>query len=285
MNILNKIAGVAICAVLLGAAGEIKPENLTASGSVGVKLTVFECGDLKIADGSDVDSTWEERKEKLTVSPCYLIQHPNGTLMWDAGIDDQLIDKPKGKSTGSFIYYVNKSLASQFEEMNIDPKTIDYIAFSHLHSDHTGNARYFENAKWLVQKNEFKLAKGGLAAMVGFVKRDYEHLIPNVELIDGHYDVFGDGSVVILLTRGHTLGHQILYVDLPETKPVILSGDLVVSMEAWRQKAPSPVDYKKHSIVSLGLLESVIEKTGAQLWVQHEKPQFDGLKKAPFAYQ
>lgn len=287
MNILNKLAGVALCALSLTAMGEIDAKNIKSTGSVDVKLMVFECGDLTILNANNVDPTRAVGETAESASPCYLIKHPDGMLMWDTGLDDGLIDKPKGKieGGGSLIFKVKTTLASQFEEANINPKKIEYIAFSHMHLDHTGNAKYFDTATWLVQKKELKVAKGGLASLVGFVKRDYQDLIPRAQGIDGNYDVFGDGSVVIISTPGHTVGHQVLFVDLPKTKAVILSGDMVVSAAAWEQRSSIESKRSKKAKASLELVEKVMQQTGANLWVQHDKPQFDKLQKAPYVYE
>jgi glyoxylase-like metal-dependent hydrolase (beta-lactamase superfamily II) len=94
--------------------------------------------------------------------------------------------------------------------------------------------------------------------------------------LDGNYDVFGDGAVLIVFAPGHTPGHQVLFVDLPKTGPVILAGDLYISQKDRDNAVASPQTPDKRQPV-----EDLLEQTSAQLWLCHDKEQNDTLAHAP----
>ncbi|NRA88705.1 MAG: N-acyl homoserine lactonase family protein [Rhizobiales bacterium] len=278
----------AMFSVNITMAGNIALKDIKANADVAVKISVLDCGEIAIKDGSILNPALEKGTNVVASNPCYLIKHPSGNLIWDAGFADKLIDMKDGLDVmgGAFHWSVSKTVASQLSELKVAAEDVDYIVFSHLHSDHTGNAGMFKNATWLVQNKEFDLGFSENAQQAGFMVGDFGDLKDRVQKIDGHHDVFGDGSVVIVSTPGHTIGHQLLYVNLPKTKPILLSGDLYTSLDA-KEAGTMPVWNfdKEQTQESFDVAEQVLEATGAQLWVQHDKTQFDGLKKAPYFYE
>lgn len=264
-------------------AGEI---NVT--GAVPLKLYIFNCGHIKARDLSLLNPLIGKGVQKDLANPCYLIQHPKGTLFWDAGLADQLIENKKGSDVlnGAFNMSVSKTLRSQLAEIDLDPAKIDFLAFSHLHNDHTGNAGLFRNSTWLMQEAEYNMAFGESAKDFGYHPQDYLNSSgKTITKLRGNYDVFGDGTVVIISTPGHSLGHQSLFIDLPKTGPIVLSGDLYHFKEN-RDNYGIPVwNSKKETIHSFVLVDTLLAKTKASLWIQHDKEQFDTLRHAPLFYE
>ena len=256
---------------------------------VELKLYVFNCGEILVREKSLFNPALPEGLQMTLSDTCYLIKHPKGTLMWDTGLSDGLSGLPNGidVAEGVFNLSVTKTLSSQLEEINVDPLSIDYIAFSHLHFDHTANARYFQNATWLIQKPEYKAAFSPEAVSLFFNPDDYSSLKDNETIqLDGHYDVFNDGSVVILSTPGHTPGHQNLFLNLPETGPIILSGDLY-HFEENRAEYVIPVfnTSKRETVHSFVLIDNVIDGINASLWIQHDKQFMESLRLSPEFYK
>jgi glyoxylase-like metal-dependent hydrolase (beta-lactamase superfamily II) len=278
-------------AILSFAAAGAEPESamikVNRSGIVPLKLYVFECGRILTRDVSVFNPPSPKGTAMNMVSPCYMVEHPQGRLFWDAGIRDSLITEKNGLENlnGLFKLSVHKTLRSQLKEIGVDPKEVDFLALSHLHIDHAGNANYFAAATWLVQKSSHQLAFGNFAEKYGFVQADYRKLerAKTVNL-HGDYDVFGDGSVVILHTPGHTPGHQSLWIDLPNSGPVLLSGDLYLFRKNREDYGISAWNDKKMTVRSFARIDEILDRTGADLWIHHDKEQFDSQRKSPDYY-
>ena len=100
--------------------------------------------------------------------------------------------------------------------------------------------------------------------------------------LNGDHDVFGDGSVVIKSTPGHTIGHQSLFVRLPKTGPVLLSGDMTHLMENWQAKRSPWFNFDLvQSTRSMNEMEQFMALTGAKLWINHDRAQNAAIPKAP----
>ena len=106
-----------------------------------------------------------------------------------------------------------------------------------------------------------------------------------VTKLEGDHDVFGDGSVTILATPGHTPGHQSLLVKLPKTGALVLSGDAVHFKSNWENRGvPSANTDKDQTLASMQRIADILVKEKAQLWINHDKAQRDSLKMAPDFY-
>ena len=200
------------------------------------KLYVFDCGTLDVADTGRFRLKREEvSTDKLSVG-CYLVVHPRGRLIWDTGaVPDR--DVAAGGATvrhrlvlpDSQERFVTlaKSLKEQLGEAGFRNTDITHVALSHYHYDHSANTNDFAGATWLVRQVERDLMFA--AKPPDLVQPStYSALRQGKTTIiktDDH-DVFGDGTVIIKYTPGHTPGHQVLYVKLATTGGVVLSGDL-----------------------------------------------------------
>ena len=103
--------------------------------------------------------------------------------------------------------------------------------------------------------------------------------------LEGDKDVFGDGSVTILSTPGHTPGHESLLVHLPKTGWVILSGDAAHFRDNWdNRRVPAGNTDKDQTLASMNRLAAVMEERKAQLWINHDKVQSDSQRHAPEFY-
>jgi hypothetical protein len=90
-------------------------------------------------------------------------------------------------------------------------------------------------------------------------------------VLDGDYDVFGDGSVVVLSAPGHTPGHQCLFIDLPGAGPIVLSGDLYHN--ALNRKYHAPPSFNtdaEQTKRSMQRIDAFVAERGAELWIQHD---------------
>ena len=105
-------------------------------------------------------------------------------------------------------------------------------------------------------------------------------------MLGGDHDVFGDGTVRIIAAEGHTPGHQVLFVDLEDTGPVVLSGD-PYHFQYSRANRVVPlfnVDAEQ-TLQSMAKVEALVAETGADFWLQHDASLFDSQQKAPGFYE
>ena len=250
-----------------------------------VRLYVFDCGHLRIPDPGRF-SLFPHEVSTLELSvPCYLIEHPDGTLLWDAGLSDSLAEGSPHTQANGTVTTVTATLRAQLEELGYQPADITYLALSHLHYDHAGNANDFVASTWLVQRPEHEAAFGDAQ---GFFDQALYAELENSEtmLLDGDHDVFGDGTVVIKSAPGHTPGHQVLFVDLAETGGVVLSGDLYHFPENRTLKRVPTFNFDEaQTLASMDAVEDFLMESGARLWIEHDFAANALLDKSPAYYE
>jgi len=260
-----------------------------------LRLYVFDCGTLHVADMARFQLKKEEVSTTDLSVACYLIVHPKGTMIWDTGAVPDSAWKPTGDPVTQHLVLqdgeqrdvtVRRSLESQLSEVGYAPADISYIALSHYHYDHTANANAFAGATWLVRQIErdamFVPNPAGAAQ-----PSTYSALRNSKTVLLGtdDYDVFKDGTVVIKFAPGHTPGHQVLYVKLQKTGGVLLSGDLYhFPEERALGRVPTFEFNQDQTRASRAAIEAFLKQTGAQLWIQHDFAGNAKLKKAPAFY-
>jgi len=221
-------------------------------------------------------------------TPCFLIAHPRGTMIWDTGeIADAQFKAPGPATQGAFT--VTKPLLPQLAEIGYTPRDITYLALSHYHGDHVANASLFAGSTWIVQKIErdamFAKPVPGVRgapnpALYGELEKSKALLLNNED-----HDVFGDGTVIIKFTPGHTPGHQSLFLKLARTGPVLLSGDLYHYPEELKLKVVPSFDFNKEQTAkSRAMVEEFVSRNKAQLWIQHDAANGLKLGKSPQYY-
>jgi len=265
------------------------------SASSPLRLYVFDCGTLHY-DNADAYQLKKEEVARTDMSlACFLVVHPKGTLMWDVGAIADGDWAPTGSPVRMHIVLpdkgerdvtMRKPLKSQLAEAGYSPSEITYLALSHYHWDHIANANAFAASTWLARKVEHDLM---------FSEPPPERTnAPNYSalaksktvLIDtDDYDVFNDGKVVLKLTPGHTPGHQVLFVDLPKSGPIVIAGDLYhYPEERTLNRLPVRDFNKDQTSASRAALEIFLKEKGAQLWIQHDIAANEKLKKSPEYY-
>jgi N-acyl homoserine lactone hydrolase len=267
------------CCLLLSACSKDDQPKLT--------LHAFQCGNIEVKDISIFSPGVDEGVTKLLTDSCYLIQHEKGSMIWDTGLPDALEGKGGEAFGGKLLLTVTHPLAKQLEEININPQEVNFIGLSHFHGDHTGNANLFTNASLLVQQEEYDAAFGEDPTKFGFNPPSYAQLDKSkIKVLDGDYDVFGDGSVVIKTAPGHTPGHQVLFVNLKETGPVVLSGDLYhFTKNREHKRVPSFNFDKEQTLAAMDVIEQFVDAEEAQFWIQHDKEQNATIKHSPEFYK
>jgi N-acyl homoserine lactone hydrolase len=258
-----------------------------------LRLYVLDCGKITVANGDSMGFKPGELATANMITPCFLIVHPKGTMMWDTGeIPDSAFASGVSPATqGAFT--VDRPLLPQLAAIGYTPADITFLALSHYHGDHVANANAFAGSTWIVQQGDrdaIFAPRPANAPRMGAVPNPafFTDLANSKTIVlNGEdHDVFGDGTVVIKFTPGHTPGHQSLFLKLAKTGPVLLSGDLYhYPEEITYKRIPSFDTDKEQTAKSRAMIEEFVKKNNAQLWIQHDYTA--GIKRriAPEFYE
>ena len=261
------------------------PVSSSADSIQEIRLYAMDCGRIDVPDlGVEFSDTGELAGRRGTLSdPCFLIRHPKGTLIWDTGLGDKMADAKNGVDDPSGMHFsVAVKLTDQLKALGLAQADITYVAFSHFHFDHTGNAGLFTHSTWIINQKE--LANAQQTPVSGGIDPGIAAEVKNakVQMIDGDYDVFGDGSVRILKTPGHTPGHQSLEIKLKSSGVVLLSGDLYHLRDSRKLRLVPPFNYERaDTLASIDRFERIAKNTNARVIVQHAVEDFQALPKFP----
>lgn len=249
------------------------------------RIYVIDCGENHAKDLSLWTTAADKSKPHVFSNNCYLIRHRTGWMLWDSGNADRIATMPNGlvNPRGTLTAYMRKPLAESLKEIGIAPQNIAHFAMSHSHGDHSGNASLFAQSTIYMQSAEYDAVYGPEPQKLGIPPANFENLrSAKVVKLNGDHDVFGDGSVIIKSTPGHTPGHQSLFVRLPKTGPVLLSGDFVHLKSNWEAKRVPSTNYDAdQSRRSMNEMENFLKATGARLWINHDSEQSRAIPKAP----
>lgn len=253
----------------------------SAASAAGVeRLYVLDCGHLSAPDQSRWSPGVNVGVPIELSDSCYLIRHAQGWFLWDTGLPDALAASPGGRTDPNSGLTASraKTLSDQLAQIGVKPADLKGIGISHTHPDHIGNVEEFPQVMLYVQKAEYDWPNAN-----GTARFKPEHPVTKLE---GDHDVFGDGSVVLLSTPGHTPGHQSLLVRLPKTGAVVLSGDAAHFQSNWdNRRVPGINSSKEQTIASMQRIADILAKDHAQLWINHDLPQSSGQKKSPEFYE
>ena len=259
---------------------------------VAEKLFRLDCG-RSLANDESVWTPGENVGRSIEFSStCWLVKHGSEWFLWDTGVPETAFNDPKGWSTlpKLIVYHLDKTLTDQLAELGLKPGDIARVAISHTHGDHVGNVGLFPNSTILMQQAEYSWihSPDGPNDNVNQLMALARKLLgtpKNLQLIDGDTDVFGDGSVILVSTPGHTPGSQSLLVHLKNSGFIILSGDVVHLEENFEKSiVPSLNTNKAESIASMEKIRQLIATYKAKLFINHDKKQSDKLKLLPAFY-
>lgn len=248
-----------------------------------VKLYTFDCGRVTVADKDIYSDGGEYEGQSVDlVAPCFLVRHPRGDLMWDTGVSDTLAGREDGFTAGIFAYHVEQTVESQLAQIGVTPDEIEYLALSHWHSDHSGNANLFAGSTWIVNPNErAHMFRDEAREGRGF--QYYKELeSARTMRITGNLDLFRDGTVVVMQTPGHTPGHLSLRLILPKAGTIYLSGDLYhVEENRTHRRVPRFNHDRAATLSSMDAIESNLAIRKGRLIIQHDARSSGTLPRAP----
>jgi N-acyl homoserine lactone hydrolase len=240
-----------------------------------ITLTRLECGNGTYDPRRFSDTFAYTETSKPFAYSCYVIKHGADVMVWDTGY-----------LPGSVPSATNKPLADLLKQIDVDPDAVKFVGISHFHPDHTGQLAALKNATLLIGKGDWDGINAnppmGGANVKGFAEWIAEKR--KVEPQSADKDVFGDGSVMMLRTPGHTPGHSSLLVRLKEMGPVILSGDAVHFRENYEHDGVPGFNYDRaQTLASIERLKQIQKNLKAALIIPHDPRDIDKLPPFPAA--
>jgi glyoxylase-like metal-dependent hydrolase (beta-lactamase superfamily II) len=241
-----------------------------------ITLTRLDCGTnaapSDVARFSDT-YTYNGLKVQLTYS-CYLIRHGDDYMVWDTG-------NPVGTTPTA----PKTSLVDLLAQLKVTPAQVKYVAISHYHGDHVGQVSSFPQATLLIGKGDWDVLTA--PKPVGANPAPFANWISGggkVEPLPGDRDVFGDGTVVVLNTPGHTPGHHSLLVKLNEMGNVLITGDLAHFHENYDGNGvPTFNTDRAATLASLDRFKKIAANLKATVIIQHDARDVGKLPAFPTA--
>jgi N-acyl homoserine lactone hydrolase len=249
------------------------------------RLYVFDCGTLINNKPEDYNLKREEVKDTNMGVTCYLVIHPKGLLIYDTGLNDRLVGRPLYENVVDGYGQIKfNTLIGQLADIGVRPVDVDYLVLSHYHWDHIGNANEFAGAMWLVYKGDRDQMFSKEARAYAWFNQYSALEKSRTTILKGDHDVFGDGTVVVIATPGHTEGHCSLLVRLKNTGPVVLSGDLYHYAEERGLRRLPEEEKTTGTVESRQKVEELLQRSGAKLWIGHSMDFFRTVHKSPAWY-
>lgn len=292
-RLMMALAGCAM-AVLLG--------PVRAESPAGMQLYLFSSGTMMLGKGFLQNLAPMEPKIEIPIG-FFVIKHPKGNVLFDTGNNDKVISDAGywGKLAQIFEPKMTQedAMAAQLAKIGLATKDIKYVVVSHMHLDHGGNVGRFPDSTIVIQEDELSFAMfpdepfaaayipddvAVLRSGVGVSKPSNFDLLR----IKGDFDLFGDGSVVIHRSRGHTKGTQMLVVRLPKTGTVVLTSDAAYFRDnVEKNLIPNIVlAYDPVGIVKgYDWIRRMIATENASYFTSHDPDAWKPLKKAPEFYE
>ena len=231
----------------------------------GVLLYAFTCGYITLPTSYFIGGETGKTKVPACV---FLIDHPDGLALFDTGFSDRFVGLEKG--LGKIVDMpAEHPVAARLRAMEVDPGSINWIINSHLHLDHAGGNHLLPNATVIVQDSELDFGFTGEDG--AYATEDFD-TGQTIRRISGEHDLYGDGSVILFPTPGHTPGHQSARVRTA-TGEAVLAGDCCNFRRSLDEmRMPDQVYNADHYRGSLTRL-SELRRAGAQIFYGHD-PDF-----------
>lgn len=254
-----------ITSVVIGACvGTTSPTSFAQPAAAEISLTRLDCGtSAPPADVGRFSDVFSHNGLVLQlVFSCYLIRHGDAYMLWDTG---------HSMSAGALA--PKSSIVDQLAQLGVKPEQVRFVGISHYHPDHTGQAASFPQATLLIGKGDWDVLtspKPPSNAIPAFFT-PWISGTGKVEPLPLDKDVFGDGTVIMLATPGHTPGHHSVLVKLRQTGNVLVSGDAAHFHENYEANGVPPFNTgRAETLASLDRLKKIAANLKATLIIQHD---------------
>lgn len=191
--------------------------------------------------------------------PAFLIRHPSaGAILVDTGLHPSIATDGK-ENFGAIANRIGKptlepgeDVPAQLRKRGLDPGEIPIVVMTHMHSDHTSAISEFPNSTFVVSEPEWEAAGSGPKPLLNGYRRahfDYAFEYRTVDFdrssIDSYasfgrtFDLFGDGSIRLAFTPGHSAGHISVIAHLAQ-RDFVIGGDAMYVPAQLEGEAPLP---------------------------------------------
>jgi N-acyl homoserine lactone hydrolase len=255
-----------------------------------MKMHLLSGGRLRMRKSTYFPGTDRSEMIELPVS-CILMRHAQGNVLFDTGCHPSIAENPEPRWRGMSKFMTpimtpGDNVITSLNCIGLEPDDVDVVICSHLHPDHCGCNAFFRKATVMVHAREFEAAQApeAEAAAAGYLRADWDHPIPPMQIVDGQTDVMGDGRIVLLPLPGHAPGMMAALVRLDNSGEYLLASDAlnirenldhdIIPRNTWNAElcARSFAEMRR------------IEASGAKIICGHDATQWDGLRKGLDAY-
>jgi len=259
-----------------------------------LRLYMFECGTIRLKLHIIKMNQGLNELYRMPV-PWFFIQHPRGNIVIDGGNAVECATQPYehwgSAANGSYPEMrIEQGCVNELQRLGIEPDSVTYVLQSHLHSDHTGAIGRFPNAVHVVQRAEYEYAfTPDWFAAGAYIRKDFDKPALQWMFLEGlatdFYDLFGDGTIRLIFTPGHSVGHQSFLINLLKSPPMLLTADAAYTLDHWNEKAlPGFLTSTIDAVRSVQKLHQVVRQSGAQVVTGHDPEAWPTFKKAPDFY-
>jgi len=233
-----------------------------------VQLFAFTCGWFQAPVGFFLDGGSKDILRSPV--PAYLIRHPKGLALFDTGLGQRFL-RPAGTTLASeatgYEFDEQADVAARLRGIDIDPAEVRWIINSHWHADHCGGNASIPNGTIVVQRRERDAALASEESRL-YDRRDYDLGHP-VLAIDGEHDLYGDGSVVLFPTYGHTPGHQCARIRLSSGEVVLTADCCYFKRSLDEMRLPPQYHDREQSLATLRTVQG-LRQQGARIFYGHD---------------
>lgn len=227
--------------------------------------------------------------------PWFLITHPRGNVVIDGGSAVECATDPRGHWGNVVDVYwpvlqEQQGCLQQLRQLDIAAESVRFVLQSHLHLDHTGAVGRFPDATHVVQRREYEYAfTPDWFAAGGYIRKDFDRPGLKWQFLEGeasdYYDLYGDGSIVLVFTPGHAPGHQSFLITLPRSGRVLLTVDAAYTKDHWDERAlPGFMTSALEAVRSVRKLKALADRTDALVVTGHDPDAWPQFRHAPAFY-
>ena len=265
----------------------------TTKFNTGIKLYMFQTGSIR-TKLKFIKMNQGEEPYEIPV-PWFLIKHPEGDVIIDGGMPiEAALDKHKhwGNVVEAYdpVMKASEWCKEVVKSVNTNPEDVKYVIQTHLHLDHSGAIGHFPNATHITQRVEYDYAfNPDWFSKPAYIRKDFDKPGLDWKFLDhkkdDFYDLFGDGSIILIFTPGHAPGHQSFLVKLPNTGYVLLTIDAAYTMDHWNNLTlPGLVCSAVDVVDSVKKLKKIAKEKKAIIVTGHDPDAWEDFKKAPMFY-